>query len=582
MARLFFSSSPDSVTCRRCGNAMSSDADTCPHCGADHGGTSAATKSATFASGMRLPFGARREALSTPSPYPSVPEEEELAGTGEQHWDMSKTVTLGAVALALVAGGVIYSQHGDNATTRSETPAGQSAYGAIDMKTAHNTPAPAPVPAPLPAVPATRSATAVKQAQTPAAPSVAAREALPAESSSRAAAAALASATDNLQAARDAIQRGDLTTARRRFSKIPASQLAAGNVQRTQAELTGLERQRDEMLQAARGCEATGSWLCVRQNARDVLTIDASNAEAQTLVEHAIARSGWLNNNAPATTAAHSAPRSNGPTAAAPAAAPPAPMFVPGPRYAATPPAPVHRHTVTVSAAEHARAVAAMGVPTPVPTPAPSAPVAMTIVPARVAAPIPAPVTAPAVSEQARIGTNLQAPLTSPAPAYTPPSTQQQAAPPRPPAPAFIPMPEGPDPAAVRSAPSPANAAARAPAQPDPEPEPAAAARIPADIPSPPVIHTLAPITEAIPVRAAIVSPPVAASSAPAVTRSSTRPPSPTATRTLASGDNATSGTQPHAPGVTTTNPDDEERAILQSGWTKNQPSQQRPPLQQE
>jgi hypothetical protein len=580
MARLFFPSSPDSVTCRRCGNTMSSDADTCPHCGADHGGTSAATKSATFASGMRLPFGARREALSTPSPYPSVPEEEELDGTGEQRWDMSKTVTLGAVALALVAGGVIYSQHGDNDATRSATPAGQSAYGAIDMKTAHNTPAPAPAPAPLPAVPAARSATAVKQAQTPAAPSVAARDALPADTSSHAA-AALAGATENLQAARDAIQRGDLTTARRRFSKIPASQLTAANVQRTQAELTGLERQRDEMLQAARGCEATGSWLCVRQNARDVLTIDASNAEAQTLVEHAIARSGWLNNTNPATTAAHAAPRSNGPTAAAP----PASMFVPGPRYAATPPAPVHRHTVTVSAAEHARALAAMGVPAPIPTPAPAAPpapMAMTIVPAPVAAPIPAPVTAPAGSAQARIGTNLQAPLTSPAPPYTPPSTQQQASPPRPPAPAFIPMPDGPEPAAVRSAPSPANAAARAPAQPDPEPEPAAAAVIPGDIPSPPVIHALAPITEAVPVRAAIVSPPVAANSAPTVTRSSTRPPSPTATRTLASGDNAASGSQPHAPGVTTTNPDDEERAILQSGWAKNQPSLRRPPLQQE
>ncbi|MDN7181628.1 hypothetical protein M0D69_27210 [Caballeronia sp. SEWSISQ10-4 2] len=560
---------------------MSGDADTCPHCGADHGGTSATTKSASFAGGMRLPFGVRREALSTPSPYPSVPEEAELAGTGEQRWDMSKTVTLGAVALALVAGGVIYSQHSDNDATHSATPAGQSAYGAIDMKTAHNTPAPAPLPA---AVPTGKSATAVKQAQTPAAPSVAAREALPAESSSRGATAALASATDNLQAARDAIQRGDLSTARKRFSKIPASQLTAGNVQRTQAELTGLERQRDEMLQTARGCEATGSWLCVRQNARDVLTIDASNAEAQTLVEHAIARSGWLNNTSPATTTAHAAPRSNGPAAAAPAA-PPTPVFVPGPRYAATPPAPVHRHTVTVSAAEHARALAAMGVPTPIPTPAPaapSAPVARTIVPTPVAAPIPAPVTAPAVSEQARIGANSQAPLTSPAPPYTPPSTQQQAAPARPPAPAFIPMPDGPDPAAVRSAPSPANAAARAPAQPDPEPEPAAAARIPADIPSPPVIHSLAPITEAVPVRAAIVSPPVAASSAPAVARSSTRPPSPTATRAPASGDNAASGTQQHAPGFNATNPDDQERAILQSGWTKNQPSQQRPPLQQE
>ena len=584
MARLFFPSSPDSVTCRRCGNAMSGDADTCPHCGADHGGTSAATKSASFARGIHLPFGVRREALSTPSPYPSVPEEAELAGTGEQRWDMSKTVTLGAVALALVAGGVIYSQHGDNDATRSAAPAGQSAYGAIDMKTAHDTLAPLPA-----AAPPGRSATAVKQAQTPAAPSVAARDALPAESPSRAAAAALAGTTDNLQAARDAIQRGDLTTARKRFSKIPASQLTAGNVQRTQAELTGLERQRDEMLQAARGCEATGSWLCVRQNARDVLTIDASNAEAQTLVEHAIARSGWLNNTSPAKTAAHAAPRSNGPTAATPAAPPaPAPVFVPGPRYAAPPPAPVHRHTVTVSAAEHARALAAMGVPTPIPTPAPaapSAPVARAIVPAPVAAPIPAPATAPAVSEQARIGANSPAPLTSPAPPYTPPSTQQQAAPTRPPAPAFIPMPDGPDSAAVRSAPSPANAAARAPAQPDPEPEPAAAPRIPGDIPSPPVTHSLAPITEAAPVRAAIVSPPVAASSAPAGTRSGTRPLSPTATRTLASGDNTASGSQSsqaHVPGFNATNPDDQERAILQSGWTKKQPSQQHPPLQQE
>src|SRR5258708_37073704 len=82
------------------------------------------------------------------------------------------------------------------------------------------------------------------------------------------------------------------------------------------------------------------------------------------------------------------------------AAAPPAPIFVPGPRYAATPPAPVHRHTVTVSAAEHARAVAPMGVPTPVPPPAPSAPVGMTIVPARVPAPIPATLPSPALAHQ--------------------------------------------------------------------------------------------------------------------------------------------------------------------------------------
>jgi len=544
MARLFFPSTSDSVTCKRCGNGVSPDADTCPHCGADRGQTFAAAKTAKtaktamLATGLRLPFGARREALSVPSPYPSVPEEAELAGAGEQRWDVSKTVTLGAVALALVAGGVIYSQHGDNDTSRSEPPAGHSAYGVIDMKTARDTPAPATAtvasPAPTP-VPAGRSAASGRQAQPAAAPSVAARDALPTDTSGRAA-AALASTTDNLQATRDAIDRGDLTTARRRFSKIPASQLSAANVQRTQADLTSLERARDEMLQTARGCEATGSWLCVRQNARDVLAIDASNVEAQTLVEHAIARSGWLNKTAPATTAAHGTPRNNGQTVATTS---PAPVFVPGPRVAAPPP--THRSTTTISAAQHARAVAAMGAPTPVTATVPAPRVATTM-----RTPAAAPVAPQAVPEPTRVETGSQAPLTSQA--YTPPPPPQQAAPPRPPVPAFVPMPDGPDmapaPASVRNAP--ANAAPRAPAQ--PEPEPATAAQVSGDTPAPPVTHTHAPISEAVPVRAGIVSPPVAASAA-----------------------------QPRASRFNAANPDDEERAILESGWTKSQSSAQRP-----
>jgi hypothetical protein len=574
MARLFFPTSAESVTCKRCGNDIPRDADTCPHCGADHGPSFGAAKTAALSTGLRLPFGPRREALNIPSPYPSVPEESELAGTGEQRWDMSKTVTLGAVALALVAGGVIYSQHGSSSgddASRSEPPAGHSAYGAIDMKTAHDTPRSAPATAPAPAVSSARSAaaaTTTRQAQTAAAPSVAARETLPTDTSSGRAAAALASATDNLQAARDAITRGDLTTARRRFSKIPASQLSAANVQRTQADLTGLEHARDEMLQVARGCEATGSWLCVRQNARDVLTIDASNVEAQTLVEHAIARSGWLNKTPPATTAAHGIPHTNGQTAAA-APATPAPIFVPGPRVAATPPpASTHRTTVTVSAAQHARAVAAMGVPTPIAAPLPAAPVVVTT--------MRTPVATPAVPEPTRLGTGSQAPLTSPS--YSPPPAQQQAAPPRPPVPAFVPMPDGPDvtPATVPVRSAPATAAARAPAQPEPEPAPAAAAQVPGDTVAPPVMRPLAPISEAVPVRAGIVSPPVAANGAPASVQSGTRPPSPTANRTLASGDNAASAAQPHAPALNTTNPDDEERAILESGWSKRPSSAQR------
>ncbi|QIE28593.1 hypothetical protein SBC1_66950 (plasmid) [Caballeronia sp. SBC1] len=567
MARLFFPSSSDSVTCKRCGNDIPRDADTCPHCGADHGPAFGVAKTAAL-SGLRLPFGARREALNVPSPYPSVPEESELAGTGEQRWDMSKTLTLGAVALALVAGGVIYSQYGSSSgddATRSEPPAGHSAYGAIDMKTAHDTPAPS-----APAVPPARSAAAVtaRQAQTAAPPSVAARGTLPTDTAAARGAAALAGTTDNLQAARDAIARGDLTTARRRFSKIPASQLSTANVQRTQADLVGLEHARDQMLQTARDCEATGSWLCVRQSARDVLTIDASNVEAQSLVEHAIARSGWLNKPAPATTAAHGAPRNNGQTVAA---TPTAPVIVPGAHVATA-----HRPTVTISAAQHARAVAAMGVPTPIAAPVPHAPAAP---PAPVVVTtMRSPVTTPTVPEPTRLGTGSQPPLTSSS--YSPPPAPQQAAPPRPPAPAFVPMPDGPDVATAPLRSAPATAAARAPAQPQPEPEPAAAIQVPGEPSSLPVMRPLAPISEAVPVRAGIVSPPVAANGAPAGVQSVTRSPSPAVHRTLASGDNAASAAQPHAPGFNASNPDEEERAILESGWSKSQSSAQRPPPQ--
>jgi hypothetical protein len=308
MARLLFPSSAESVTCMRCGNSIPGDAETCPHCGADHGGSRVGGRTSALGSGLRLPFAPRRGSMAASSPYPSLPEEAEFVGTSEQRWDNSKTVTLGAVMLALIAGGVIYSQSSEREGAAPETPAGQSAYGAIDMKAALG--AAAPVSQSAAATPG-KPAAAV---QTPvdATPNVV-------ETTARVPATS-AAVIDNLQAARDAIDRGDLTTARRRFSKIPAVQTGASNIQRTLSELVSLERTRDNLLQMARGCEATGSWTCVRQNARDVLAVDASNLEAQTLVEHAIARSGWLNKTPPVT--AHVAPKSNGPASLATASAP--------------------------------------------------------------------------------------------------------------------------------------------------------------------------------------------------------------------------------------------------------------------
>lgn len=577
MARLFFPSSASTVTCRRCGNSLPSDADTCPHCGADHGGTGgtfSARKTAMFTTGLRLPFGPRREAVGAPSPYPSLPEESELAGTGEQRWDNSKTITLGAVMLALITGGVIYSQYGENDSSRSGTLVGHSAYGAIDMKAARDTPVPSAAPAPV-----TKSAAAPVAKQAPAmAPSTVARtvarDALPADTTNHTA-AALASTTDNLQATRDAIERGDLTTARRRFSKIPAAQLGAANVQRTQAELTILERTRDGLLQVARGCEATGSWLCVRQNARDVLGIDASNVEAQTLVEHAITRSGWLNKTPPAV--ARTAPRPNGAT---PLATPTAPAFVAGPRSGTAAPVPAPTPTPTrrsaAVAATHMRPIPVM--PTPVVVPAPLPAVAATkAVPA-----------APVSSDSTRVGTGSHVPLTTPAYTAAPASSPQPAAVAHPSTSTstFVPMPDGPETAPVRAA-SPNASPANAPAPPvvhvtplvEPVSAHAATTQAPDDVPSTPVIRTLAPITEAVPV-------PVRSAAAPQATAAISAPGNPgiatsqTTTRSLASGDNATSGAHPKAPAYNATNSDAEERAILESGWSKSQSSKQRPPGQ--
>jgi len=105
----------------------------------------------------------------------------------------------------------------------------------------------------------------------------------------------------------------------------------------------------------------------------------------------------------------------------------------------------------------------------------------------------------------------------------------------------------------------------------------ATATQVPGDTTSLPVVtRPLAPVSEAVPVRAGVVSPRVAANGPPASVQSITRQPSPTVRRTLASGDNAASAAQPRAPAFKASNPDDEERAILESGWSKKPSSAQR------
>src|SRR5580704_13946715 len=117
MTRLFYPSHTEAVTCRRCGNSMPADTETCPHCGADQGGMLKPANAAAMPTGLRMPFTTRRDSARVASPYPSLPEQSDLIGIEERHWDRSKSITLLAVVLALGVGGVIYWQHGDTDST---------------------------------------------------------------------------------------------------------------------------------------------------------------------------------------------------------------------------------------------------------------------------------------------------------------------------------------------------------------------------------------------------------------------------------------------------------------------------------
>lgn len=348
MTRLFFPTTASSVTCPRCGNTTAEDADTCSHCGADLGTPGLARDAGpSLANSLRLSFSRRREALS--ASYPSLPEASDLSH-GEQRWDRSKTLIAGGAVVAMVVGGLIYLQHGDNGVGRAEIAAGQSVSGTIDAKPLASHAAAQPRNAAVAAAPSAAAPRAVSPAVS------AVISPTPQVASPREAAPLNGSVADNLQATREAIDHGDLTTARRRFSKIPLAQQDAANVQRTQAELVSLERARDDSLRLARACEATGSWTCVRQNARDVLAIDASNVEAQTLVEHAIESSGWLNQ--PTHPARVAGPRT-GITAPARAATPVAAIPAPRATPSAAVPARIAAPTRTIVAVSQARPAAA-------------------------------------------------------------------------------------------------------------------------------------------------------------------------------------------------------------------------------
>lgn len=521
MTRLFFPTAADSVTCPRCGNSTAGNAGTCSHCGADLGTPGIAREAGpSLASSLRLSFTPRRrEALN--APYPSLPEASDITH-GEQRWDVSKTVVAGGAVVAMIVGGLIYMQHGENDASRTEPPAGQSASGTIDAKPLVSRSVAKPRDAmvaavPPPAVSSPAASPAVSHAVSAAPPVAPPRET----------ALSGGGVADNLQAARDAIDRGDLTTARRRFSKIPVAQQDAGNVQRTQAELVSLERARDDALRMARACEATGSWTCVRQNARDVLAIDASNVEAQTLVEHAIESSGWLNQ----------------PTHPAHATVPRAAVTAPG------------RPTAAVAAIAAPRATPSAAVPVTVP------PRIATPTRSLIAAPRPHPAPAPAPQDSAMTGTSTitPAPTITRAPLSTdgvPVATGSHAATP--------PTAESPDaaPAAVRQPPSAMppllTSTPAGPARAVPPQAAAASYQAIADTPRADTASTSAPTpatatapTPAPPIRAAAEDSPAPVLAPPAATQV------PVTT---------------HAPSFDAGNADDRERAIKEYGW-KNQPA---------
>ncbi len=266
--------SVECVTCGRCGNTVASDADECARCGAVIHTAPWNTDRADNLQVAAEPHPQRLRRAHVPSPYPSIREEvvprssstRRKGRAGLRSAAVIVVIGMFVTVFAYIAAGKFErasaSQHvSASGTVMALAPGKTSAESDIKRVTA-------PPPVPIAAVD-----TSIADVSPPADVNA-------------------TRVAKMVAGVRYALKRGDLTDARDRLAKLPASLQTNPEARPLVADLNRRERERDASLQRARWCEEGKDWSCVAQNAAHVQTLDTGNVESRVMLSNAVIKLG--------------------------------------------------------------------------------------------------------------------------------------------------------------------------------------------------------------------------------------------------------------------------------------------------
>lgn len=319
--------------CTRCGGVLYQHVDFCPYCGVDHPleraprkRTETALKAVdthpsqvpALASAGEL---AALESPDTPIPPLDVPQPFwQTAG----HWLITKGLVLLVFVLALGYAGYLLLGDNHKQDGNSEESSTNSSGGSISPYT----PQPA---ATLPSSTITNVPPSGATRNLPAVPVVPAMPATPATPGAPPPPRVVQHYRDvpgGMQAARAALAQNNLLAAKAAVADVLSIDRDNSDALALQNDIRGRENRRDVALGVANTCAKDKLWSCVRERASQALAIDASSADAQSLLERVILSTGW---KSPATAAPAAAPAPAPQTSAGTPPLPPLPTLPPLP-----------------------------------------------------------------------------------------------------------------------------------------------------------------------------------------------------------------------------------------------------------
>jgi ribosomal protein L37E len=274
--------SVEHVICERCGNAYAPDADECSRCGAvSH--TAPRNKGSVNDSEAwtgRHPRRLRRAHES--SPYPSIQEEvvpRSMSMRRNRRPGLRSAAAITVIGLSMAA--LAYTRT-DGKFERTSVPQHVSASGAVMALSSSDTSG-EPDTKRVSSAPSSASSTAADKSTA---------DVMPTTDVTATRVAGI------VAGARNALRKGDLTDARERLGKLPASLRTNPETRLLFADLIRRERERDAALQRARWCEEGKDWSCVARNAAHVQALDTSNAESRVMLSNAVIKIGWAGSTA--------------------------------------------------------------------------------------------------------------------------------------------------------------------------------------------------------------------------------------------------------------------------------------------